>query len=537
MSEPRASVSNARRRLAGDGSAHGIAGIIGRMSERGLPSVDASPACPFVAFEDDRDERADRPDHRHRCYAEPDPAPRALAHQEAYCLSSAFPVCPVFQEWARRESARARAADETAAQPPASATVAPGGRADEWAEPPRHRADASDDDRDDDADGEGPIEARPRRNPPRDWAAPPPWASGAGGSGAAAGGAGPASPRTGSSAGPGAPAFLDDGTPREARGLAGSAADRLAGGRPGDVPSTGPDPDLASLVAGAGAAHRGSGPTPDERLAAERASARTAEDAVYARQTGDFPSPTRTGRRPAVSSTRSGPGPERDRPRAPQREHVQASDGPSWERARRNEAYPTEPIKDLEVVEGSRAYYIHKILTDAARPISYRELEEKFSKTPAGAKKSPNDKPHYSGLQALKMKGHCVIYKGHVTTPEILQRFKANVESGLHPDIDERPRFNSLWADEIAKYLKARNDWVSSKEVAEHLLTLPTFKHLKDTHVRTCTVLANLLHKRSLVEKRGQGKGAKWRLVQDANANTDAEKIQAPGTPGSEARH
>lgn len=340
MSEPRASVSNARRRLAGDGSAHGIAGIIGRMSERGLPSVDASPACPFVAFEDDRDERADRPDHRHRCYAEPDPAPRALAHQEAYCLSSAFPVCPVFQEWARRESARARAADETAAQPPASATVAPGGRADEWAEPPRHRADASDDDRDDDADGEGPIEARPRRNPPRDWAAPPPWASGAGGSGAAAGGAGPASPRTGSSAGPGAPAFLDDGTPREARGLAGSAADRLAGGRPGDVPSTGPDPDLASLVAGAGAALRGSGPTPDERLAAERASARTAEDAVYARQTGDFPSPTRTGRRPAVSSTRSGPGPERDRPRAPQREHVQASDGPSWERARRNEAYP-----------------------------------------------------------------------------------------------------------------------------------------------------------------------------------------------------
>ncbi|MGK2850049.1 MAG: LysM peptidoglycan-binding domain-containing protein [Candidatus Limnocylindrales bacterium] len=298
------------------------------MSERGLPSADASPACPFVAFEDDRDERADRPDHRHRCYAEPDPAPRALAHQEAYCLSSAFPVCPVFQEWARRESARARAADETAAQPPASATVTAGGRADEWVEPPRHPG-ATDDDEDE------PIESTPRRNPPRDWAAPPPWASGAGG------GAGFGASRGESASTSGTPAFLDDGTPREARGLAGSAADRLAGGRPGDVPSTAPDPDLASLVAGTAAAHRAAGPTPDERLAAERAAARTADDAVYARQAGDFPSPTRTGRRPAVSSTRgSASVPERDRPRAPQREHVQSHEGPSWERARRNEAYP-----------------------------------------------------------------------------------------------------------------------------------------------------------------------------------------------------
>ena len=27
------------------------------MTERGLPIVDGAPACPFVAFEDDRDER------------------------------------------------------------------------------------------------------------------------------------------------------------------------------------------------------------------------------------------------------------------------------------------------------------------------------------------------------------------------------------------------------------------------------------------------------------------------------------------------
>ena len=82
--------------------------MIAPMTDRGLPIVDGAPACPFVAFEDDRDGRALAPDHRHRCFAESRPAPRALAHQEAYCLASAFPVCPTFQDWARREAAAAR---------------------------------------------------------------------------------------------------------------------------------------------------------------------------------------------------------------------------------------------------------------------------------------------------------------------------------------------------------------------------------------------------------------------------------------------
>ncbi|HVL52880.1 MAG TPA: hypothetical protein VM344_01310, partial [Vitreimonas sp.] len=120
------------------------------MTERGLPIVDGAPACPFVAFEDDRDERATSPDHRHRCYAEASPAPRALAHQEAYCLASAFPVCPTFQDWARREAARARTG-ATAAVPP-------------------------------------PSDEPPRRNPQRGWSAPPPWAGGSPGTPEAAAG-------------------------------------------------------------------------------------------------------------------------------------------------------------------------------------------------------------------------------------------------------------------------------------------------------------------------------------------------------------
>lgn len=67
----------------------------------GLPAV-----CPFVAFADERDLRAAGPDHRHRCYAESPPAPRAFAHQSRYCLSPGFPSCPIFQDWAAREAAR-----------------------------------------------------------------------------------------------------------------------------------------------------------------------------------------------------------------------------------------------------------------------------------------------------------------------------------------------------------------------------------------------------------------------------------------------
>ena len=110
------------------------------MTERGLPSADASPACPFVAFEDDRDGRADRPDHRHRCFAEGEPAPRALAHQEAYCLSSAFPVCPVFQTWARREAAQARSADAAAAAAGATAAASADAAAPAAAAPPADAA-------------------------------------------------------------------------------------------------------------------------------------------------------------------------------------------------------------------------------------------------------------------------------------------------------------------------------------------------------------------------------------------------------------
>ncbi|HET7182050.1 MAG TPA: LysM peptidoglycan-binding domain-containing protein [Candidatus Limnocylindrales bacterium] len=197
------------------------------MTERGLPIADGAPACPFVAFEDDRDERATSPDHRHRCYAEAKPAPRALAHQEAYCLSSAFPVCPTFQDWARREAARSRPA------PPKSSTsmdaVAAGGS---------------------------------QRNPPRSWQAPPPWlgSRGDGGRADAEGTLWDDDDAADDDAGAGAAGGggADPDVPRRGRGLSGSYADRVAADSTADLDDDDPDDDLAAAGAAGAAAAAGS---------------------------------------------------------------------------------------------------------------------------------------------------------------------------------------------------------------------------------------------------------------------------------------
>ena len=173
--------------------------MIRPMTERGLPIAGGAPACPFVAFESDMSSRSSAPDHDHRCYAEPTPGSRAHAHQDAYCLSSAFPVCPTFQDWARREAAATRAAPAAAAPaPPADGVpdVAPHGQgADpeddgETVPPFLRRSTGSPSDSRPSQPPPAPMSPSsvpwppqapvppepPRRNPHRDWAAPPPWA-------------------------------------------------------------------------------------------------------------------------------------------------------------------------------------------------------------------------------------------------------------------------------------------------------------------------------------------------------------------------
>jgi hypothetical protein len=240
------------------------------MTDRGLPLADGAPACPFVAFEDDRDARATGPDHRHRCYAEVRPAPRALAHQEAYCLSPAFPVCPTFQDWARREAAQAKAAAD-------------------------HEAGLAE------ADGEGEDDREGghvpggldsgQRNPPRNWSAPPPWLSSRDGD-------------------------MEDDEPEvqaqppvRGGGLSGSFADRLAGGSASGLPA-------------------GQAGGPQNRPGA--APPRWSDEA----EAGDDRAEGSDGRGAPSSSARRSPRDARH-PATP------ALPGPSWERPKRLEAYPT----------------------------------------------------------------------------------------------------------------------------------------------------------------------------------------------------
>jgi nucleoid-associated protein YgaU len=291
-------------------------GIIEVMTERTAPDA-GTLACPFVAFEDDRDERSEAPDHRHRCYADVRPAPRAIAHQEAFCLSGAFATCPTFQDWARREAARARAA------------AAAGGAADS-----------------------GDEDDQPARNPPRDWSAPPPWVGD------------PGAPRPESE--PVAPAFLtrttrpptDDGLPVDAAGL--SASRWLDDGSKADAPRA-LDPDdeeLARALAADQAAR--------ERLALDRGAAGTGspshgvEAAAIASASAGIPATEASSDRsaaegapsPAAASGTGGSSssggrrrgaPAQARPVSSTRRRPVDHDlvGPAWEQPRHYEAYPT----------------------------------------------------------------------------------------------------------------------------------------------------------------------------------------------------
>ena len=325
--------------------------------------MDGASACPFVAFEDDREARATSPDHRHRCFAEATPGPRALAHQEAYCLSSAFPVCPTFQDWARREAAHARGADDRpAVEASASAAVASASAADDRpaAEATASAAFVATQQGPPDANDSArpgppgsPVEdAEAHRNPPRDWAAPPPWATRAMGAGAAGkSGRGTDEAST--------PEFLARRA-TEGAGLAGSAADRMAGGplptsgglgqsmgvgarsSPGSgLPSgvgSGPPGSVVgsippAVVGGAaGIVVRGvTGAGIDASSAADDELAGLVQGRGFATTPREpahhiAPPGSKPGRRQTVSSTRPSGDPVT---------------GPSWERMKRYEAYPT----------------------------------------------------------------------------------------------------------------------------------------------------------------------------------------------------
>ncbi len=280
------------------------------------PTPAGALACPFVAFEDDRDARADAPDHRHRCYAEVRPAPRAIAHQEAFCLSPGFAACPTFQDWARREAARAKPA--AAADRNELVGLARPGRAVDGPAPLI----------DDDPDAR-PADLAPARSKSRDWAAPPAWAAGSADdprddAGEAEPPAFLAEPGTGAGAGAGgragsASGFAADAGAGASAGLAGSRWLNEVRSNPAD------DPELDDL---------------DRSLEADRAARQAHEPASRRAPTASIEDLEDEPLRPVASAVAS-PGRRANqvsrRPPPAGREQGR----PAWERSRRNEAYPT----------------------------------------------------------------------------------------------------------------------------------------------------------------------------------------------------
>jgi len=295
--------------------------MIDGMTERSAIGTERQVVCPFVALDDDRDHRSDAPDHQHRCFAESPAASRALAHQAAYCLSSSFPGCPTFMDWARREAVPPkdepiRTLRETPTAPrQAERSSGAAGR------PIAPQAAPA-------------MPPRPRR---ADWTAPPPWA-----------------PNAGTAAGPGAgPGRSTDEDAEASPGLgawSGSALGGLAA-------SAGPaDDEPARPVAPPADVDR----EPEFVLPEAAAPAFLAGRASRRNQVDEapfLPADLDASRGEAVGYTpgdpsRRVPGRDGDRDRAieraPGRAVERAPDravldpaAPSWERPRRFEGYPS----------------------------------------------------------------------------------------------------------------------------------------------------------------------------------------------------
>ncbi len=300
------------------------------MSER---IADPQVVCPFVAFDDDRDFRSPVPDHRHRCFAESPAAPRALAHQAAYCLSASFPGCPTFVDWARREAAPPKVESPVRSlRGPAAAPRGSSGAPAAAAGPA------------------GPVGPQPSTGLPveptasrrdADWTAPPPWAGAAGvAAGAAAAGSHPGDDKRG------APMERDA---RSDTDLDTESATSAGGTEAPDEtlrPAAPPEPDSraapppvpadATPAFLAGRSGRAAVPPP----------AWADDEPIDATAAGDEQYAEPQSRRPVAEPRRVPVGyapvpPSSERVAGGSRRERTDPAAPSWEQPRRSEAYPT----------------------------------------------------------------------------------------------------------------------------------------------------------------------------------------------------
>jgi hypothetical protein len=196
-------------------------------------------------------------------------------------------------------------------------------------------------------------------------------------------------------------------------------------------------------------------------------------------------------------------------------------------------ALPKEPTGPLNVIQGSMADVVYRILSDAGRPISYEELKNEISKTALADKINDIDRPHYGAVQRLKEKGYCLTHNGRIATPENLKKFLEEVAAGRAVDIVVR-RMRNRWADAVVGFLDTRPEGATSREIYEHLRTIPEFKEgTRNYHNSYVFTLLSKMHRKlKMLERDNQGR---YRPVNIGNGaahvsadghQLDAESIQ-----------
>ena len=165
--------------------------------------------------------------------------------------------------------------------------------------------------------------------------------------------------------------------------------------------------------------------------------------------------------------------------------------------------------------------------------MTYRDLEEELRKKGFGEKLAGNTKPHYGAIQRLREAGYCQSHKGRFATPGNLKKYLEDVAAGRAEDVFA-PQLRNKWAEAILLFLEGRPDGATTREVIEHLNTLPEFvtetKGFHDSYVYG--IIGKLAAREKLIEPCGKsgktGKAVIYRLRKSENgAAPTREEIKA----------
>jgi hypothetical protein len=132
------------------------------------------------------------------------------------------------------------------------------------------------------------------------------------------------------------------------------------------------------------------------------------------------------------------------------------------------------PTKQLKLIQGSVTDAVYQILSDASRPMTFRDLEDALRKRGLGHKLLGEKKPHYGAIQRLREAGYCVSHKGRFATPGNFKKYMDAVAAGHTEDVFA-PQLRNKWAEAIVMFVESHPKGVTTQEMIAHLNTLPGF--------------------------------------------------------------